>query len=53
MYAIFTNEQLAKIVQNRVQSQADLEKVAGIGDARVQKYGARVLKLLATAWQVK
>jgi len=53
MYTIFTNEQLAKIVQNRVQSQADLEKVAGIGDARVQKYGTRVLQLLAKAWPPK
>ena len=45
MYAIFTNEQLAKIVQSRVQTRADLEKIAGVGDARVQKYGERVLQL--------
>jgi superfamily II DNA helicase RecQ len=53
MYTVFTNEQLAKIVQNRVQSRADLEKVAGVGDARVAKYGDRVLQKLATAWQPK
>jgi superfamily II DNA helicase RecQ len=51
MYTVFTNEQLAKIVQGRVKSKADLEKVAGIGDARVEKYGKRVLELLAKAWR--
>lgn len=39
MYAIFTNEQLAKMVQARVQSRADLEKIDGVGEARVKKHG--------------
>lgn len=51
MYTIFTNEQLAKMVQNRVASQADLEKVSGIGEGRVAKYGARLLEVLAKAWR--
>jgi superfamily II DNA helicase RecQ len=53
MYTIFTNEQLAKIVQARVKSKAELEKIAGIGDARVGKYGKRVLELLARAWRAE
>ena len=49
MYAIFTNEQLAKFAQSRPQSKADLEKVEGVGGARSDKYGARVLDVLAAA----
>lgn len=51
VYTIFTNEQLAQMVQNRVTSKAAMEKVAGVGDARVEKYGPRVLELLAGVWQ--
>jgi superfamily II DNA helicase RecQ len=51
MYTIFTNEQLAKMVQNRAASQADLEKVPGIGEGRVAKYGSRILEVLTKAWR--
>lgn len=46
VYTVFTNEQLAQAVQRRAASKADLEKIAGVGDARVQKYGERLLELL-------
>lgn len=50
VYTIFTNEQLAQIVQARAVTRAALEKVAGVGDARVEKYGPRVLEVLRSAW---
>lgn len=51
VYTIFTNEQLAKVVQARVASGADLQKIDGIGGARWEKYGRRVLDLLQHAWK--
>jgi len=47
VYTIFTNEQLAHMVQAGASTKADLEKIAGVGDARIEKYGPRVLELLA------
>jgi superfamily II DNA helicase RecQ len=49
MYAVFTNEQLAKIAQQRPTSRAELEKVDGIGSSRGEKYGDRVLEIVAAA----
>lgn len=46
-YAIFTNEQLAAMVQGKCRSLADLKGIAGIGDGRAGKYGERFLALLA------
>ncbi len=46
VYTIFTNEQLAQMVQAQVQSRADLERIAGVGDARIEKYGQRFLEVL-------
>lgn len=46
VYTIFTNEQLAKMVQGKAASRADLGKIDGIGEARVQKYGARFIECL-------
>lgn len=43
VYAVFTNEQLARIAQERPKTKADLEKVEGVGAARVEKFGERVL----------
>jgi superfamily II DNA helicase RecQ len=38
-YNIFTNEQLAAMVRQRLTSKAALLEVEGIGQARVEKYG--------------
>jgi len=46
VYTIFTNEQLATMVRDHCQNSADLEKIAGVGDGRVTKYGTRFLELL-------
>ncbi|MCA9093231.1 MAG: HRDC domain-containing protein [Planctomycetaceae bacterium] len=47
VYTVFTNEQLAQIVQRKVNSKSSLQEINGIGDARVQKYGARLLEFLS------
>lgn len=46
-YMVFTNEQLAKIAELRPTSKADLEKIAGVGDARIEKFGDAVLAILS------
>jgi len=45
-YAVFTNEQLAAMVVERVVSKAGLAAVKGAGQARVDKYGDRFVALL-------
>lgn len=45
-YAIFTNDQLAKMVKQRVSSKAGLLELDGVGQARVDKYGDTVLTCL-------
>jgi superfamily II DNA helicase RecQ len=50
VYTVFTNEQLAQIVQTRAITKAALESIAGIGDARIEKYGARFLDFLYKQW---
>jgi superfamily II DNA helicase RecQ len=47
VYTIFTNEQLAQMVQTKAKTRTALEAIAGVGDARIEKYGARVLEVLA------
>ncbi len=48
-YLIFNNDQLAKMIQKQARTKADLAAIAGVGDARVEKYGARFLEVLAEA----
>ena len=50
VYTVFTNEQLAQMVQQKAATKADLERIAGVGDARVQKYGDRTLEVLVAEW---
>lgn len=45
-YALFTNEQLAAMVQHRVRSAAAMIEIPGVGEARIQKYADRFLALL-------
>lgn len=42
-FVVFTNEQLAEIAKMENATLADLKKIDGIGEARVGKYGARIL----------
>lgn len=46
VYTIFSNAQLAEMVQSRASTQADLAKIEGVGPARLEKYGDRLLELL-------
>lgn len=45
-YLIFTNEQLAQMVQQNVQSELDMKKIPGIGEQRSKKYAEPFLKTL-------
>jgi len=45
-YSVFTNEQLAAMVTGRVDSQAALGKIDGVGSARLEKYGAAFVDAL-------
>lgn len=46
VYVVFTNEQLAAMVQAGAASKADLGRIDGVGEARIQKYGERFLACL-------
>lgn len=43
VYAVFSNEQLAQIATNRPGQASALAALDGIGDARLQRFGAEVL----------
>ena len=45
-YTLFTNEQLAAMVQQRVTSLKALEEIPGVGTARIKKYGTAFLEVL-------
>jgi superfamily II DNA helicase RecQ len=46
VYAVFTNEQLAEIAKARPQSRNALGNIAGIGEAKVEKFADSILGLL-------
>jgi len=48
-YALFTNEQLAEMIRRHVASAADLQRIDGVGPARVEKYGRAFLDVLRAA----
>ena len=50
VYAILTNEQLAQIVQHRASSKESLRTVPGLGDARIDKYGERLVEVTREYW---
>jgi superfamily II DNA helicase RecQ len=47
VYALFSNEQLAQMVQRRCSSKADLLGIEGIGEAKVDKYSEKLLEALS------
>ncbi len=51
VYAIFTNEQLAQIVQQRATNKASLGAIRGLGDARIAKYGEHVIEVTTDHWK--
>jgi superfamily II DNA helicase RecQ len=48
-YAVFTNDQLAEMVQRRTTSATALHEIEGVGDSRVEKYGTAFLAILTDA----
>jgi superfamily II DNA helicase RecQ len=46
VYSVFTNAQLAAMVRGKMVALADLAQIDGVGAARLEKYGARLLSLL-------
>ena len=44
-YVLFTNRQLTQLVKLRPQSLAELMKVDGFGQSRVDKYGSEILEI--------
>ena len=46
VYTVFTNDQLARMVQSRATTKSALQKVDGVGESRIEKYGPRVLEHL-------
>lgn len=48
-YALFTNEQLAAMVTGRIRTAGALAEVAGVGPARVERYGKAFLDVLRQA----
>jgi len=43
VFAVFTNEQLAEMTKKPVRTAADLKSIAGVGEGRVEKFGAEIL----------
>ena len=48
-HALFTNEQLAAMVTQRIRTAEELGALSGVGAARVEKYGRRFLEFLSEA----
>ncbi len=48
-YAVFTNSQLAAMVQGAVNSKAAMGAIEGVGEAKVGKYGEAFLEALRAA----
>lgn len=46
VYTIFSNEQLAKIAEGRIESKNGLREIDGIGDSRIEKYGEAIIDLV-------
>ena len=52
-YALFTNEQLAEMVQRRVVTAVAMREIQGIGDARMEKYAESFLRQLREAFNTQ
>jgi superfamily II DNA helicase RecQ len=48
-YAVFTNEQLARIVQDRIVTITGLRELQGVGASRAEKYGEAFLGMMRDA----
>ncbi|MCP5007361.1 MAG: hypothetical protein GY941_25995 [Planctomycetes bacterium] len=46
VYTIFTNDQLAEMVTRKITTKANMGGIAGIGEAKLEKYSDKFLRLL-------
>lgn len=53
VFAVFTNEQLAKIVQMPVTTAAQLKSIDGVGESKLNRYGNAVLNALQQLLQAE
>jgi superfamily II DNA helicase RecQ len=51
VFAVFTNEQLAALVQKKVISASQMKAVEGVGDSKVARYGEVFLSALRQHWE--
>jgi superfamily II DNA helicase RecQ len=51
VYPIFTNEQLAKIAEQKIRTKAGLQGIEGVGEAKVKKYGEAVIEIVSKGSQ--
>ena len=51
VYAVFSNAQLAEMVERRVSTSAELSAIDGVGQGRVTKHGPLFLSLLVSLCQ--
>ena len=49
VYAVLTNGQLAQVVQKKITTKAGLKGIEGVGEARMEKYGEALLRLLGNS----
>ena len=53
VYAVFTNEQLAKMVTGKVYKPADMRKIDGIGESKMADYSKRFLDFLQSVYSLE
>lgn len=46
VYSVMTNEQMARIVQEKITDRRALLKIPGLGEAKVAKYGDRIVAVM-------
>jgi superfamily II DNA helicase RecQ len=51
VYAVFSNEQLAAMVTERITSKTSMKKIDGIGDGKVESYANEFLGVLQEAFE--
>ncbi len=53
VFAVYTNEQLAQMVQKKCNSKTSLMAINGIGDKKIEQYGSQTLEFLKTIYVPK
>jgi len=46
LYAVFTNDQLSKIAEKRINNQKDLQNLYGVGESKISKYSKAVIEIV-------